>query len=261
MRPRLLVSLLLVLAVAHGGAACDLAAEPEDDGGLIDPDVGEDDERSDQANPTVACVDPASGEPEREDCVIHGNVGRAVRKFLRANPRLYELRAGHTDFSTCPDYRVHLYERDLGFTAAEFLAALATTPPAELWSGASQWRLTYDRRTGEIFEHGDDHPPLGPGMVMLMALKVIPGIWIPVGLEIVELDAAAGRFSIAYLAQNKTQGLQQLVFTAREGGSHVRHESRYQSDSEFRDARFYVPFHERFLADFYEAMEARLGAR
>ena len=50
-----------------------------------------------------------------------------------------------------------------------------------------------------------------------------------------------------------------LAFNDTAGGSHVVHETRFKSDSEFRDRNFYIYFHEKLLKEFYAALAKKLS--
>ncbi|MBK9070075.1 MAG: hypothetical protein IPL79_03580 [Myxococcales bacterium] len=233
----------------------------EDAGPVLDSDAyGSDDEAKSASVPRVLCVDAATPDAaaRNEACKISTTLGRAVRKFVTANPRLYELAAGHRDFSTTEGFNEHVYETDLPFRASEFIEALATMSPEALWASSSEYRLGFNRQTGVLSQPGEAPPRIATGMVFVLRLRIAPLIYLPVAFEIVEMDAAAGRFAFSYVTQNKTQGIQRVTVSDRGAGAHIKHETRFKSDSEFRDDYFYVPFHEKLVREFYEAVAAYL---
>lgn len=196
---------------------------------------------------------------ENSPCSIPSDLANPTKKFLRDNPRLYELRGGHKDFSTCVGYGEHVYDGDFTVSSAKVIQAIATSQPKDLWSGTSQYQLTYDRNTKKVYTRNDTHPPIALGMVFILTLKIAPLVYIPVAFEIVSLDPGTGKFAFSYVLQNKSQGIQALAFNDTAGGSHVVHETRFKSDSEFRDRNFYIYFHEKLLKEFYAALAKKLS--
>lgn len=204
--------------------------------------------------PQVFCVDAQT------PCVVPNDLANPTKKFLRDNPRLYELKGGHKDFSTCVGYGEHAYNGDFTTSSAKVIQAIATSQPKDLWAGTSEYQLTYDRTTKKIYTRADNHPPIAVGMVFILSLKLAPLVYIPVAFEIVDLDPQTGHFAFSYVLQNKSQGIQMLAFKDTANGSHVLHETRFKSDSEFRDKNFYIYFHEKLLKEFYGALSKKLAA-
>ena len=135
--------------------------------------------------PQVYCVDAQT------PCVLPNDLSNSAKKFLRDNPRLYEYRGGHHDFSTCTGYGEHKYEGDFVVSAQKLVQSIATSQPKALWSGTSQYELTYDRNTKKLYTKSDPHPPIAKGMVFILTLKIAPLVYIPVAFEIVESPAPA----------------------------------------------------------------------
>ena len=202
---------------------------------------------------------------EAENAALPKNLPKTLDKtalkFLRANPKLEELKAGHQDFSTTQGYNPHKAEYQLPVSSADFINAIATSKPEDLWNGTAKYQMSYDRNTGKTYGPGDAHPPIGKGQVFILELKLTSYFSIPVCFEVVDCDPKNGRFAFSYVTKNKSQGIQQLQLQDNANGSNVVHETRFKSNDEFRDKHLYVPFHEKMLKEFYESVGKKLEAQ
>ena len=235
----LLFASLLTLSVVPVGCATETEEEtPAED---------------DIQTPKVFCVDAET------PCALPSNLDNPAKKFLRDNPRLFELKGGHKNFTTCSGFGEHAYNGDFTTSSARVIDAIATSQPKDVCGRRGAPESLPLARPQKVYARGGRLPPIAVGMVFILSLKLAPLVFIPVAFEIVDLNAATGNFAFSYVVQNKSQGIQMLAFTDTPTGSHVLHETRFKSDSEFRDRNFYIYFHEKLLKEFYGALAKKLA--
>ncbi|MBL9039621.1 MAG: hypothetical protein JNG84_13985 [Archangium sp.] len=189
-----------------------------------------------------------------------GNIAKSVRKLIDANPNLTTFVGGHKTIEECTGYGVHGKAYTLDASAAKFMDTLKTIKPSELWNDTARYEMAFDRTTGKVYTKGNEQPAIREGMVFFLELDIALGVKIPVSFEIMKMDAATGEFTFSYTTNNKSQGIQRLMIEDTPTGSKVFHETRFKSDSNFRDKHFYKPFHEKLLNEFYGALNKRMAA-
>lgn len=180
-----------------------------------------------------------------------------VRSFLDRVGPLRDLEAGHRGPPRDPAYGYHRKVYSQPVAANQLVHRVQRLAPASLWTGDSLYQLTWDRRAGRQYGPDDAHPPLAEGMVFVLHLKVLPGVQMPVGFEVVELTPHAVAFG--YVRGNRSQGLQRLTVSADGDASAVLHESWFTSGNALRDW-LYPTFHERLTDGFHLRLRELLEA-
>ncbi|OIP04608.1 MAG: hypothetical protein AUJ97_02460 [Bacteroidetes bacterium CG2_30_32_10] len=114
--------------------------------------------------------------------------------------------------------------------------------------------IIYSKRLNRIFYKEDNLIGIEEGQIFCLNLKLMGGIKnLGVGLEVTSIDKENKSIKFCYLNHGVSEGTQEIKFTeTAEGYSIITHETRYHSESKFRDKRLYPGFHHKFVKELQE---------
>lgn len=114
--------------------------------------------------------------------------------------------------------------------------------------------IIYSKKLNRIFYKGDKNIGIEEGQIFYLNLKLIFGIKnLGVGLEVTNIDAQNKSIKFCYLNHGVSEGTQEIKFIPTTNGySIITHETRYRSDSKFRDKHLYPGFHHKFVKELQE---------
>lgn len=186
-------------------------------------------------------------------------VSTAVQRFLDENGHdMGELQPSCDSFSACDSmfYMVRTYtfpgDAEAGFEK------LISLRPTDLWNGSAGFEMEYDPEAKSFLGKDDRLPSIHFGQVYFLEIQILKRMRIPVAFQVVDLNRETRSISFSYLKQNKSKGIQRITFEPDANGFKVIHETRFQSESKFRDKRLYRFFHKRLMNDFWKNFESLL---
>ena len=155
-------------------------------------------------------------------------------------------------FESCSDYNYHVKKYKFKGNAQSAFKKLLTLSPAELWKSTSRFELEYDPASKKFIGKDQELPPVAVGQLFFLELDIVKNMRIPVGFEVVELNTKTRTIAFSYLKHNKSQGIQRIHFVQDGEDFKIVHETRFKSDSKFRDQFLYGPFHTKLLNVFWD---------
>lgn len=184
-------------------------------------------------------------------------VSNTIQKFVENND-LSQLEESCPSYEACSDYHYHGKTYVFKGEARQAFERLVSLKPNQLWDGTSRFEMEYDPESHRFIGKNEVLPDVKIGQVFFLELSIALGLKIPVAFKVVELDRQNLTLSFSYLKQNKSKGIQRISFTQKNEEIHILHETRFRSDSRFRDNNLYGPFHELLLNDFYQGFKEKL---
>jgi len=114
--------------------------------------------------------------------------------------------------------------------------------------------MLYSKKLNRIFYKDDKYMGIEEGQIFYLNLKLLFGIKnLGVGLEVTNIDNENKFIRFCYLNNGTTEGTQEIRLTeTAEGYSIITQETRYHSNSKFRDKRLYPGFHRKFVNELHE---------
>jgi hypothetical protein len=180
-------------------------------------------------------------------------ISTTTQKFLDENK-------GASDFLTescptiedCEGFKYHSKTYKFRGDAREAFNKLIANRGKDIWNGTTKFDLVFDPKTNLALDtDSPDLPLIEVGQVYFLELGITEKMKIPVGFKIVEINHDEMKLAFSYLRRNKSNGIQRLTFKQQGKKFTIKHETRFQSDSKFRDALLYRPFHTKLLNEFY----------
>lgn len=133
--------------------------------------------------------------------------------------------------------------------------------PKDTWRGNMvTFGCQYSRGNNMITYLNDDFEGLNVGQVLFMNLRLLGGLVnIPVSHEIMEVNEKEHYIKICYLEKGAAQGTQWIrFFSTPEGFTRIVHETRYRSNSRFRDKYLYPGLHSKAITEFHRHIRDRM---
>lgn len=187
------------------------------------------------------------------------SVATSVQKFITENGHdMEKLQPSCATFSACESMHYTVKTYTFPGDAQAGFEKLISLSPNEIWDRSSRFEMEYDPESRMFLGKHDRLPEIKVGQVFFLELDILKKMQIPVAFEVVELNHETRSISFSYLKQNKSQGIQRITFDPDVLGFKVIHETRFQSESKFRDKRLYRFFHKRLLNDVWKAFGKRL---
>lgn len=186
-------------------------------------------------------------------------VAETVQAFINENGHdMSQLVPSCASFEACGHMSYHVKTYKFKGDAQKAFELLISLKPYEIWDGTSRFEMEYDPESKSFLGKDHELPEISIGQVFFLELDIIKKMQIPVAFQVVELDSVKKTLSFSYLKQNKSNGIQRITFEQDGDNFKVIHETRYKSESKFRDKHLYGFFHTRLLDDVWESFEKRL---
>jgi len=187
---------------------------------------------------------------------------KSIKKFFAKNLFLplneYEI----SKENTFNRWSNHIYEMSISASLNKVWKEYSETNAEDLWKKKHS-NLIILVRDNTIYQK-NVIPQIGD--LVILELKVIKSIKkLPVAFFITKMNAPKdGRAEICfnYSKQNVSQGEQCLSFTERIEGDQtytkIKHDSKFGSESRFRDQFLYPYFHEAIIKEFHQVLKHNL---
>jgi len=181
------------------------------------------------------------------------NISSTTQKFLNENQNANDfLTESCPAIEDCQGFKYHSKTYKFEGNAKAAFNQLIANRGKDIWNGTTKFDLVYDPKTNLALDNDSpDLPMIDVGQVYFLELGITDKMKIPVGFKIVEINHDELKLAFSYLRRNKSNGIQRLTFKQKGKNFTIKHETRFQSDSKFRDALLYRPFHTKLLNEFY----------
>lgn len=181
------------------------------------------------------------------------NVSPAVKAFIEENPDPSKYKASCPTIESCSHFHHHVKRYHLKGNAKDLFNKLVSRSGKDTWSGSSNFQLAYlpDSQL-TITKDNEEQPAVSKNDIYILELKISKKVIIPVAFQIVELNRETQTLAFSYLIQNKSNGIQHIKFNQKGEETEIVHQTYFKSDSAFRDALLYRPFHTKLLNEFYD---------
>jgi len=130
---------------------------------------------------------------------------------------------------------------------------------AQVWKRHSvRFGLMISKRSNSVAYYDDIQiPEIDTGQVYFFDIRVLKGLFnIPAAFEITNIDPMNELVEFSYLDGNKSMGKQTIQFFDNgKEGTKIVHRSYFKSNSAFRDAMLYPPFHTKFIKQFHKSIK------
>lgn len=188
------------------------------------------------------------------------NVSPSVKAFINENPDPSQYKASCPTIDVCKSFHHHVKKYRLKGDAKDLFSKLISRSGKESWNGSSEFQLAYlpDSKL-TLTKEEENQPAVGEGHIYILDLKISNKVQIPVAFQIVELNRETNTLAFSYLVQNKSNGIQHIQFQQEGDETIIVHQTYFKSDSRFRDALLYRPFHTKLLNEFYENFANHFG--
>lgn len=186
-------------------------------------------------------------------------VADSVQAFLDTNGHdMTQLVPSCANFEACGHMNYHMKTYTFKGNAQDAFNLLISLRPYEIWDGSSRFEMEYDPASKSFLGKDHELPEVSQGQVFFLELDITKKMQIPVAFKVVDLNPELKTLSFSYLKQNKSNGIQRITFSQDGENFKVVHETRFQSESKFRDKHLYGFFHTRLLDDVWESFSKRL---
>lgn len=191
---------------------------------------------------------------------IPDSLSPSVKEFMIENPDPSLFRPSCPTLEMCKNLKHHVKKYRIKGDAKDLFSKLVSRSGKDAWVGNSEFQLAYipDSKL-TITKDETDHPAVSLGDIYLLDLKIVKKIHMVVAFQIVELNRETNTFAFSYLDQNKSNGIQHIQFKQKDEETIIIHQTYFKSDSKFRDAVLYRPFHTLLLNDFYQNFANHFG--
>ncbi|MBK7873310.1 MAG: hypothetical protein IPJ74_22885 [Saprospiraceae bacterium] len=136
-----------------------------------------------------------------------------------------------------------------------------TISPKDTWRGKMvTFGCQYSRYDHQLTYLDNDFNGLKPGQMLFMNLRLLGGLVnIAVSHEIMEVNETEHYIKICYLEKGAAQGTQWIRFYKDSNKiTRIEHETRYRSDSKFRDKHLYPNLHGKAIAEFHQHIKEKI---
>lgn len=174
-----------------------------------------------------------------------------IKEFAQLSPRCYN----EADSST---YRKHFRSFSVEADLEKVWQVYTSISPKDTWRGKMvTFGCQYSRQDNMITYLNDNFEGLNVGQVLFMNLRLLGGLVnIPVSHEIMEVNEKEHYIKICYLEKGAAEGTQWIRFYATpDGSTRVDHETRYRSNSKFRDKYLYPGLHAKAISEFHRHIQ------
>jgi hypothetical protein len=187
-------------------------------------------------------------------------MSKPVKKFFEkngANPDLFTESC--VDFDDCDSFNYHTKDYKFMGDAASSFRNLIAMSPDQAWIDSSQFEVGFDPKTRIYYGLKSSYKPsIEVGQIFFLNLTVAGLLHMPVAFKIVEVNFETNTIAFSYLKQNKSNGIQRIIFKQNGPEMIVQHETKFKSNSNFRDSLLYRKFHEDLLDDFWQKIESKI---
>ena len=185
-------------------------------------------------------------------------------KSLYRKKNLSAFKAQCYDPSKKEQYSTHLKTFVIKEELERVWQVYKTIPPQEAWGGKKiGLGFMYCQDSERIYYTDENCPGAEPSQIFFVNLKLLGGLFqMAVAHRIMGVKEEQRLLRICYLEGGKAQGTQYIRFESfREGHTRVIHETKYKSDSRFRDKWIYPFFHGLFISEFHNNIIRKIYAQ
>lgn len=104
-----------------------------------------------------------------------------------------------------------------------------------------------------VYKNSTNYCSIDTGQVFFLNLRILYGMYnLPVGIQVININADAMSVTFSYLDGGKSVGTQTIQLIATDQGyTKVIHRSAFKSGSHFRDKHLYPYYHTKVLNEFH----------
>lgn len=131
---------------------------------------------------------------------------------------------------------------------------LKSLNPKDEYSGKMvSFGFLYSSRLNKIFYQDDDYKEIEEGEIFFLNLKLLGGVKnVGVAIEVTKVDDVNKTIQLCYLNNGMTEGTQEVKLTGtKEGNTVISQETKYRSNSKFRDKTLYPIFHQKAVNELH----------
>ncbi|MEQ9593654.1 MAG: hypothetical protein RLN86_13705 [Cyclobacteriaceae bacterium] len=158
-------------------------------------------------------------------------------------------------------YRSHHKSFIIKASIEKVWEAYQTIHPREAWGGNMiSIGLVYCKQSNTIIYPEDSYDGAKEGQILFVHLNLLGGlVQLGVAHAIHKIDSDSKVFTICYVEKGSSVGSQYISMKeTAEGHTLVSHDTKYKSDSTFRDRYLYPTFHEKALTIYHENIKRKV---
>ncbi|AWV98124.1 hypothetical protein [Arcticibacterium luteifluviistationis] len=159
------------------------------------------------------------------------------------------------------DYYLHSKSYDLDFDIETTWNGYMNVPPSISWSGSKlSFSFAYDKQPRNISYEGDKYDGLKDDQLIFIVIKLLFGLFkLAVTHYVSKVSPEEKMVKLCYVDGGKSSGSQYIRFEKiDENRTRVIHDTRYKSDSKFRDEKLYPILHEMIISQFHNNVKKYL---
>lgn len=139
--------------------------------------------------------------------------------------------------------------------------AYSTIHPRVAWDGKMiSFGVLYCKENNELIYHDDQYKGAEVGQIFFVGLRILKGLLkLGVAHVITKIDEANKSLRICYLEKGKSEGSQFISLHETEDGfTKVIHDTKYKSDSIFRDRVLYPALHSVAVSEYHRNVKNKI---
>ncbi len=139
--------------------------------------------------------------------------------------------------------------------------AYSTIHPSVAWDGKMiSFGMLYCKENNELVYHDDHYKRAEVGQIFFVGLRILSGILkLGVAHVITKIDEVNKILNICYLEKGKSEGSQLIsMHTTPDGFTKVVHDTKYKSDSAFRDKILYPALHSIAVGEYHRNVKRKI---
>lgn len=139
--------------------------------------------------------------------------------------------------------------------------AYSTIHPQVAWDGKMiSFGVLYCKENNELVYHDDHYKGAEEGQIFFVGLRILKGLLkLGVAHVITKIDEANKSMRICYLEKGKSEGSQLISMHATSDGfTKVIHDTKYKSDSLFRDKYLYPALHSVAVGEYHRNVKKKI---
>lgn len=159
------------------------------------------------------------------------------------------------------DYYLHSKSYDLDFDIETVWDGYMTIPPSTSWCGSKlSFSFAFDSKPRRISYAGDKYQGLKDNQLIFIVIKLLFGFFkLAVTHYVSKVSPKEKMVKLCYVEGGKSSGSQYIRFEKiEENKTRVIHDTRYKSDSKFRDEKLYPFLHELIINQFHNNVKKYL---
>lgn len=139
--------------------------------------------------------------------------------------------------------------------------AYSTIHPRVAWDGKMiSFGLLYCKENNELVYHDDQYKGAEVGQIFFVGLSILKGLLkLGVAHVITKIDEVNKSMRICYLEKGKSEGSQLIsMHETADGFTKVIHDTKYKSDSLFRDKVLYPALHSVAVGEYHKNVKKKI---